>query len=64
VHGEIERQVLEQDDRPRGERHAALDHVLELAHVPRPVVRLERGERALDTPRTSFLNSRAYFFTK
>ena len=47
VHGEIERQVLEEDDGPRGQRHAALDDVLQLAHVPRPVIRLERRERAL-----------------
>src|SRR6185295_5824605 len=47
VHGEIERQILEEDDGPRGQRHAALDDVLQLAHVPRPVIRLERRERAL-----------------
>ena len=38
VHGQLQRQVVEPDHRARGQRHAALDDVLELAHVPRPVV--------------------------
>src|SRR5258705_8877197 len=42
VHGELQRQVVEPDHRTRGQRHAALDDVLELTHVARPVVAVER----------------------
>src|SRR5712671_1099865 len=45
VHGQLERQVVEPDHRARGQRHAALDDVLELAHVTRPVVAVERHAR-------------------
>jgi len=40
IHG----QVVEAHHRMRGQRDAALDDVLELAHVPGPVVGLQRGQ--------------------
>src|SRR5262245_17381743 len=43
--GDVERQIVELDDRPLRQDHAALDHVLELAHVARPAVGLERRQR-------------------
>ena len=38
VDGEVEREVVQADHRAGGQGHAALDHVLQLAHVARPVV--------------------------
>src|SRR5213594_370725 len=43
--GDIERKIVELDDGPLGQDHAPLDDVLELAHVARPPVGLQRGER-------------------
>src|SRR5262249_61166354 len=38
-------EVAPLDARPVGERAGALDHVLQLAHVPRPPIRLQGVER-------------------
>src|ERR1700682_548002 len=44
VDREVHGQVVEADDRARRQRDAALDDVLELPHVPGPVVGLERRQ--------------------
>ena len=49
--GNVERKIVELDDRPVGQDHAPLDDVLELADVPRPPIRMQRGERLRGRPR-------------
>jgi hypothetical protein len=44
VDGEVHGKIVEADHRPRGEGDAALDDVLELTHVARPVIGLEGGQ--------------------
>ena len=46
VDGEVEREIVEADHRADGQSHAALDHVLELTDIARPVVGGQRRQRA------------------
>jgi hypothetical protein len=41
----VEWQIVQLNDGPVRQHHASLDDILELAHVPRPPIGLERGER-------------------